>query len=410
MKKLIRYVCVCLGIVCTVILSSVCYWQQKLPNDYKVQKGNALSVSEAIIAAPVFDTENSRAQTVGNRVGEQYRSVLKLWGLFPVKNVSVEVVENSVVVLGGTPFGIKLYTDGVLVVSLSDVDTKTGKYSPAQKAGIKTGDMIVSINGTAVYTNKEVAKLVESSAGRPMTFCIRRNGITSTVTFQAARSVSENCYKAGLWVRDSSAGIGTVTFYDPKTNVLAGLGHPICDVDTGEIMPISTGEIVPARIYSVTKSAPGSPGELHGGFENGSLGTLLDNTPAGVYAAMNGGMAGKTVEVAMKQEIKEGPAKIYTTVSGVKPDWYTINIKQVNYRDTSIVRNMIVEITDQRLLKQTGGIVQGMSGSPIIQNGKLIGAVTHVLVNDPAKGYAIFAENMLGTAQAVAKEQLQEAS
>ncbi len=405
MRKTVQCIAVVAGVFCAAVLALVIYFGWRLPDEYKVQKGQPLTVSETVSAVTVFDTEHSRAQSVGNRVGERYHSVLKLWGAFPIKEVSVEVVENTVVVLGGTPFGIKLYTDGVLIVSLSEVDTVHGNVSPAQKAGIKVGDVIVSINGQEVYTNKEVAQLVESSGGKPLNFCIRRNGITSYVTFQPARSVKENCYKAGLWVRDSSAGIGTVTFYNPKNNLLAGLGHPICDVDTGEIMPISTGEIVPARIYSVTKSAPGNPGELHGGFESGSLGTLVGNAYTGVYAEMKSGLAGQQVEVAMKQEIKVGAAKVYTTVDGVKPDWYDVTIKEIKYRDTSPVRNMIVEITDQRLLDKTGGIVQGMSGSPIIQNGKLIGAITHVLVNDPTKGYGIFAENMLETARSVEKNQ-----
>ena len=397
MKKLIHWMCGGLSICCTMILSAVIYWQTQLPNDYKVQRGEDFVVSQTVTAQMLFDTEDSRVQSVGKQTGDRYHSTLKWCGIFPIKDVSVEVVDTTVVVLGGMPFGIKLYTDGVLIVSLSQVDTSSGKSCPAQKAGLKVGDVIVSVNGKAVYTNEEVSELVKNSAGKPMVFRVRRDGIVSTVTFQAERSVSENCYKAGLWVRDSSAGIGTVTFYSAKNDILAGLGHPICDVDTGKIMPISTGEIVPARIYSVTRSTAGSPGELRGGFENGSLGTLIGNTEAGIFAVMDSGLAGATVEIAMKQDVCEGPAKMYT--------------KQVNYRDPSIVRNMIIEITDERLLQKTGGIVQGMSGSPIIQNGKLVGAVTHVLVNDPTKGYAIFAENMLETAQSVAdSNKLKEAS
>jgi stage IV sporulation protein B len=296
-----------------------------------------------------------------------------------------------------------------LIVSLSEVDTATGKSCPAQKAGLRVGDLIVSINGTQVFTNQEVATLVEQSAGKEMTLQIRRDNILSTVKLKPEKSKNERKYKAGLWVRDSSAGVGTVTFYDSKNNILAGLGHPVCDVDTGEIVPISAGEIVPARIYGVTKSVAGAPGELRGGFENGSLGSLISNCQTGVYGVMNSGMVGQTLEVALKQEICEGKAQIYATIEGTKPDWYSIEITQVNYRDTSVTRNMIIKVTDERLLKTTGGIVQGMSGSPIIQNGRLVGAVTHVMVDDPTKGYAIFAETMLETARG-AGEQLNEAS
>ena len=244
-----------------------------------------------------------------------------------------------------------------------------------------------------------------------MVLRIKRGGVESEIRFCAVRSQSERCYKAGIWVRDSSAGIGTMTFYDPETQMIAGLGHAVCDVDTGDIVPIASGEIVPARIYSVTKGQSGIPGELRGGFETGSYGPLLVNGITGVYASCRTEtITGERVEVALKQEIEEGEAKIYTTIRGKQPQWYRIRITQIRHRDENATRNMVIEITDEELLESTGGIVQGMSGSPIVQNGKLIGAVTHVLVNDPTKGYAIFAENMLETAQGVADGQLKEAS
>ncbi len=410
MKKYIQQLCGWLFLVTVLIIGGVCYWQITLPETYKVEKGENLIILDSIAVSQVYDTGGNGVKSVNLSTGDSYKAVLKWCGIFPIKTVSVKVVESSVVTLGGIPFGIKLYTDGVLVVSLSDVDTAVGKSCPAKKCGLNVGDVIVSINGKDVYTNQEVADIVEQCGGKELVLCIRRDGIESTVKLQPEKSKSEGRYKIGLWVRDSSAGIGTVTFYDPKTGVLAGLGHPVCDVDTGEIIPLSAGEIVPARIYSVNKSKAGAPGELRGGFETGSFGSLVSNNAAGVYGIMNNGMVGQTVEVALKQEISEGAAQIYTTIQGVHPDWYTVNITKVNYNDAAITRNMIIEITDQRLLDETGGIVQGMSGSPLLQNGKLIGAVTHVLVDDPTKGYAIFAENMLETAQSVSEQQLKEAS
>ncbi len=410
MKRYIKIACIPLALLCIAVMGAVGYWEYCLPDSYCVEHGQALTVNKTITVTP-FEIEENGYRAAGAQVGGSYNATLRWLGVFPIKEVSVTVVDQTVVVLGGIPFGVKLYTDGVLVVSLSSVDGVTGLASPARAAGLKVGDLILSINGQEVYTNEEVAVLVQKSAGKPMDFCIRRDGVESTLTFSAVKSRTEGQYKAGIWVRDSSAGIGTLTFYDPTTNVLAGLGHAVCDVDTGDIIPIASGEIVPARIYGVTKSETGSPGELRGGFERGSYGPLIVNGISGVYALCRAdSMVGDTREILLKQEIKTGDAQIYTTVAGTQPEWYDIRITQIRHHDENATRNMVIEITDERLLKKTGGIVQGMSGSPIVQNGKLVGAVTHVLINDPSKGYAIFAENMLETAKKVAQQQLKGAS
>lgn len=407
MRKIIQWICGVFTVASISALIGIGYWNYRLPDEYYVEQGQSLIIDHGIIA----DTAGNEVKAVGAIVGESYDTTLKWWGIFPIKDVAVTVVKQPVVVLGGTPFGVKLYTDGVMVVSFSTVDGINGTVNPAKEAGLKVGDLILSINGKSVYTNEEVADCIKESSGKTMIFRIKRGTVESEIRFCAVRSKSENCYKAGLWVRDSSAGIGTLTFYDPKTNTIAGLGHAVCDVDTGNIVPISSGEIVPARIYGVTKSQAGIPGELRGGFESGSYGPLVVNGTSGVYALCNEEtVKGETIEVALKQEIKEGAAKVYTTVSGKKPQWYDIRITQVRYHDENATRNMIIEITDKDLLKLTGGIVQGMSGSPIVQHGKLVGAVTHVLVNDPAKGYAIFAENMLETAQNIDIQNRKDAS
>ncbi len=411
MKKTIRIISGCVAAVCVGILSAIVYWTIQLPDSYQVEEGSTLVVDESISISMNLQTDQAVSRSLDAAVGDTYPLKLHWLGLFPIKDVTVSVVEKGSVVLGGIPFGIKLYADGVMVVSLSAVETASGNRYPAKNAGIKVGDQILSIDGEAVYTNEDVSDAVKRSAGKKMTFHVRRDGIEFDVAFCAEKSVKENCYKVGVWVRDSSAGIGTVTFYDPSTNVLGGLGHAVCDVDTGEVIPISSGEIVPARIYGVTKSEVGTPGELRGGFESGTFGPLLKNCDRGVYAALDARtMFGERLPIMLKQEVKTGDARIYTTVSGTKPAWYDIKITQVRYRDTTGTRSMVVEITDPDLLSVTGGIVQGMSGTPIVQNGKLVGAITHVFVNDPTKGYAIFAENMLETAQSVTQEQLKEAS
>ncbi|MCL2884594.1 MAG: SpoIVB peptidase, partial [Oscillospiraceae bacterium] len=233
---------------------------------------------------------------------------------------------------------------------------------------------------------------------------LKRDNIVFDAQLTPVKSVTENRYKAGMWVRDSAAGIGTLTFYVPGTNIFAGLGHAICDTDTGETMPLASGEIVPARIYSIKPGVAGTPGELRGGFEMGSLGSLTVNGDTGTYGQLTSLPAvHDAVPVAMKQEVKPGAAQILTTIDGTDPVLYDVRIDQVKYSDASPTRNLVITITDPRLLDKTGGIVQGMSGSPILQNGKLVGAVTHVFVNDPTRGYGIFAENMLKTADSVAQ-------
>ena len=244
-----------------------------------------------------------------------------------------------------------------------------------------------------------------------MEFLIVRNGKKITAQLCAVFSNETNNYKIGLWVKDSSAGIGTLTFYSPSTNVVCGLGHGICDEETGAVLSLNSGEIVEAEIIDVEKGSIGSPGQLNGKFGSKTLGNIDLNCNAGVYSSLKGSIdLSNIVELAMKQEIKNGKAQILCTINGTDAKMYDCKVSIKSSSFLSKTQNMIVTVTDPELLATTGGIVQGMSGSPIIQNGKLIGAVTHVLVDDPTKGYGIFAENMLETAQSVAEKPLKEAS
>ena len=405
LRKAIQRTCLCLSAFCTLLWGVMFGISAQLPGQFSVfgnqpvTLGGYLSVVDVEARTAV---QNPSVRTAASTGSSHYQASAKLFGIFPLKEVAVQVTDPASVVIGGVPFGIKIYTDGVLVVGMTDVDTATGPYNPAKSAGIKVGDVIVSINDTPVTTNEQVAQMVEESGGKTMTFRIRRDNIEFDVRFYPARHQTENCWKAGLWVRDSSAGIGMLTFYDEESGMFAGLGHAVCDVDTGDVLPLAGGEIVPVEIYSVVKGESGDPGELRGGFDEGTLGNLLSNGETGVYGYMQpGSLEGQTYPVALKQQIKTGDAQVYTTIDGEGPEWYDIKIEQVRYNDASPSRNMVIEITDERLLEKTGGIVQGMSGSPIVQDGKLVGAVTHVYVNDPQKGFAIFAENMLKTAETV---------
>ncbi len=390
-----------LAFCAAVVFSLVAVAQREISNSYFVVEGDQLNISCQIpITTHYGGAEESQSSLTENRLKSDYSVNFRLFGLIPVKKASVSVIDNMSVVLLGEPFGMKIYTDGVLVVDMSDVDSEDGDVNPAKVAGIKIGDTIKSINGVIMRSNEDVSRIVEASDGSPMTICYMRENIIKTTTLTPAYSKSAGAYRIGLWVRDSTAGIGTLTFYSPAADIMCGLGHGVCDDDTGQLMSISSGEIVSAQIVSLKKGIPGSPGELKGKLGNQTLGRMLLNCECGVFAEKTCEYNNQElVTLALKQEIKEGEALIYTTIDGVQPDYYTCNIKINAEHEDERTQNMIITVTDKRLLEKTGGIVQGMSGSPILQDGKLIGAVTHVFVNNPQKGYGIFAENMLKTAK-----------
>ncbi|MBQ9414419.1 MAG: SpoIVB peptidase [Clostridia bacterium] len=400
MRWLFQILSILLIPICAGLFLCVFVAQRYLPESFRVNEGEGLMLPVSALSAAVSGDQAATAAAL--RAGSDYEAEIRLFGIFPVGTVSVNVEKETSVAVCGTPFGIKMFTDGVLVVGLADVDARTGAESPARKCGIRVGDTILSIDGAEVSQTDEVASLIESSASRPLALHMRRGQIEYDVQLTALASVSEKRLKAGMWIRDSSAGIGTLTFTTGKNGVFAGLGHPISDVDTGETMPIATGEIVPASIFGVTKGAVGAPGELKGSFDAGSYGVLTANGDTGLYGVLTDDPPSlATIPIAHKQEIVEGDAELITTIHGSTPKRYRVCVEQVDLRGDSPTRHMVIRITDETLLAETGGIVQGMSGSPIIQNGKLIGAVTHVLVGDPTGGYAIFAETMLESAKAV---------
>jgi len=408
MKRVLRFF-YCLAVVFSGwSLCAVGYYNQQLPDRYTVSRGQTVQVGDLVTSRTAG---LSRAVPALVPVGGEYRTRLSLMGVIPLKEVSVTVTEEKTVMVCGTPFGIKLYTDGVLVVSLTDVTTAAGKVNPAAAAGVCVGDAVLAVNGQKVTTSRQLSSHINDCGGQKITLRLRRDGVEFEAAFTPVRPVDESGYKAGMWVRDSAAGVGTLTFYDPATGVFGGLGHPVCDVDTGREMTLASGEMVPARIFGIEKGKAGAPGELNGCFEPGRLGTLTRNGRDGVYGTLSAQpLSAQSLPVARRQQVKEGAAEIWTTVDGTQPQAYTVEIEQIRYSGLSATRHLVVRVTDPRLLKKTGGIVQGLSGSPIIQGGKLVGAVTHVLVDDPTRGYGIFAENMLETAHTVATEELAAAS
>ena len=413
MKKCIKAFTSVLTLMMTALFGLTAYLDYTLPEQYYVVEGQAVSFHTALPLKMEEDPQSQKSATVAGNVNATKSGKIMLFGVIPIKSTHIDVVEEKMLIPCGTPFGIKMFTDGVLVVGLSDINTEKGSVNPAKEAGIKLGDSIMSIDGELMLSNEDVAKVVSSSNGESLKVRLKRNGKEKTVTLLPALSSSDGKYKAGIWVRDSSAGIGTVTYYDPADGRFGGLGHAICDVDTGEILPLQSGEVVNVNITGIVKGQAGTPGELQGSFvSRTAVGSLLINNETGVFGVMDycPGNVGKAMPLGMKQEVRTGKATILTTLEGSTPQEYEIEIERAGIGSNNLTKNMVIKVTDPELLSKTGGIVQGMSGSPIIQDGKLIGAVTHVLVGDPTKGYGIFAENMLETAQGMAEKEQKEAS
>ena len=318
----------------------------------------------------------------------------------PVISASAASAKDVRLIPGGMPFGVKFSTEGVLVVGFCDVDAEGGSINPAYAAGLRTRDVITALGGKRIADAAQFGSMVAEAGASPLTLTYTRAGKSYTTTLTPAKSLSENRYKTGLWVRDSGAGIGTVTFIEPSTGAFGGLGHGICDQESGTLVAMTRGVVNDVTISGVQKGVSGKPGELKGYFGTAKTGTLLQNTDCGVFGVFSKlpAGAGKALPIAHRGEVKEGEAYILCTLDSGNPCKYTIRISDVDKTATGS-KCFTVKVTDPALIEKTGGIVQGMSGSPIIQNGKLVGAVTHVLINDPSTGYGIFIENMLNAAQ-----------
>ena len=401
MKKLTKILALICFLFSVTSLSSVAYFGNQIADSYYVAEQDTLSFSGMPLECRA-ETNDVSVGLKNNTSVNGYKTQVSLFGIIPIKNVTVTETKQTEVVILGSPFGLKIYTEGVLVVGFSDVETENGTVNPAKDCGIMVGDAVLSVNGKAVTSNSEMQKEISKSKGKACELAVKRGQEQFTVSLTPAISKSDKTCKIGLWIRDSSAGIGTLTFYSPELKVVAGLGHGICDTDTGELVPFKNGEFVNAEIIGVKKATNKTAGELQGVFSNGEIAELKENDITGVYGITDNISGGVNVmKIALKQEVEVGKAQIITTLDDEGPMVYNCEIEKVYHNDSSKIKNMVIKITDEELLKKTGGIVQGMSGSPLIQNGKLIGAVTHVLVDDSCKGYGIFAENMLETAQSV---------
>lgn len=346
-------------------------------------------------------SDDLKVKSVDANANSPANETIRLLGVVPVKDVTVTNKESQKVLVSGEAFGIKLYTDGVIVVATQGVETADGMINPAQKAGIEVGDIIISINNEKVYTSDEVTKALNDNIGKPYKIIIKRDERYKTFVLTPVYCDREGCYKAGMWVRDSTAGIGTITFFNKNNSSFGALGHQINDVDTKELMPMLKGEAVEACVTSVQKASSGSTGSLVCDFSTKTIGYLSKNESCGVFGRYSRiSEYVEEFEVASAQEVKRGKAEIISTINDGKPEKYEIEITHISY-NADDERNIIIKVTDEELISKTGGIVQGMSGSPIIQNNKLVGAVTHVIINNPKKGYGIFAQTMIEMSNAV---------
>ena len=321
----------------------------------------------------------------------------RLFGMLKLKTVRCSAYSEKKLYPGGMPFGIKFATDGVMIVGFCDVAGEAGIKNPARDAGLRQNDMIKKVNGVEISSVSELSEIVEASGGKPLAIEYERAGKTAKTTLSPAYSTGEGKYKTGAYVKDGGAGIGTVTFIDPENYSFGGLGHGVCEATSGKLVAMKRGSVTNVTISGVIRGEVGKPGEVKGYFCSGKTGSLLKNTDCGVFGIFAEAPTDAPCEplpIGLRNEIREGEAYIYCTLDSGKTGKYTVEISAIDRKATGN-KCFTVKVTDRALLEKTGGIVQGMSGSPIIQNGKIVGAVTHVLINDPTSGYGIFIENML---------------
>ena len=371
-----------------------------IPNQIVIFEGESVKVNSAM---GLGIKEEEAVTTNIEKTSDATTKTLKL-NLFEnifVKDINVSVLPKTTVIPVGNIAGVKLYTDGVLVVGMSEIEGVDAKrYKPYENTGIEEGDSIISINQNTISSTDELIETVNRSEGKEIKLKYIHEEETKECSITPVKT-GDNEYKLGLWVRDSAAGVGTVTYYEPSTKTFGALGHGITDIDTEELIHIASGEFVTTKILNIIKGENGVPGKIQGTVENQKdIGTISKNTKYGIYGTVKNLSAlnidtSREMEVALRKEIKTGKATILCSLDNQKIEEYEIEIEKIDTQNSYNNKSMKIKVTDERLLEKTGGIIQGMSGSPIIQNGKFVGAVTHVLVNNPQEGYAVFGDMMI---------------
>ncbi len=364
-----------------------------------------LSGTDGRVPAEKISINGGTPFTLSSDAKGEYTASVKLFGFITVAEIPVSVVEDMSLIACGIPIGIYMETDGILVLGTGEFTLRGGGQACPAEGIVRTGDYILEVNGQAVKDKEGVVEAVQNSGNAPVTLKLRRGESTITVRLNP-ECASDGAYKLGVWIRDDSAGIGTMTYIDPADGSFGALGHGVSDGDTGQLFQVGAGEIYEAEILSVVKGKRGDPGELVGTMcrtEEKCLGKVSRNTRKGIFGGTISEkmdllieaqeLRANTYPIALRQDARKGSAYILNGFSGTI-ERYSVEIEEVHLgaKDN---KGLVLRVTDERLLEKSGGIVQGMSGSPIIQNGKIIGAVTHVLVNDPTRGYGIFIEEML---------------
>jgi len=381
----------------------------RLPFFVEINK-DGLNISDMVGGFYPENSSRGTLRTEGSFFQESDNLFLRLdlFGLIPIKRIQVELKKQQSVFPAGNSIGVSMNIRGALVVGISEVSDLNGeRHHPAAYAGIRPGDIIESVNNITVENARHLSEMINESGDGEVDIEIKRGKVSFRADVLPVKDAQDSKYRLGLWVRDSTAGVGTLTFYDAKNGRFGALGHAITDVDTGMLLSVKDGEIVQSDVIDVRQGRRGEPGELRGGFSERDriIGDIVKNTKYGIYGNVRRPVPNllykKPLPVGCQFTVNVGSATLLTTVDGNGVEQFEMEIVGINRQNYPNPKGMIVQITDPDLLNRTGGIVQGMSGSPIIQNGRLVGAITHVFVNDPTKGYAIFIEWMLKEAEKI---------
>ncbi len=388
-KKFILITFLCLILVYVTNITAI-------PDKIVLFENEDLNLGE-IYGITIKENHDLSIQTssMNNRI-EEKTVTLSLFNIIDIKDIKISVVQNTKIIPLGNVIGLKIYSDGVLVIGMTEIEGE----KPYETSDIKEGDLIISVDNVQVTTTQDLIKCVNNSNGNEIEIKYIRDGQEHSTTIEPIKT-SNNEYKIGLWVRDGAVGIGTATYYDPSSGKIATLGHGIVDIDTDSLITVESGTITKARISKIKKGEEGAPGEIKGSLiESEVIGNININTKFGIYGNIFSATTldlsnAEEMEVALIEEIKKGPAKVILALEDGGRKEYDIEIKKIYKNNTEDNKSMLIEITDEELIEKTGGIIQGMSGAPIVQNGKFVGAITHVLVNNPRQGYALFGETMI---------------
>lgn len=357
-----------------------------------------------VLASSLYDSVFSRRAFLESVKMGQVFVQFKLFGVFPLRTVELDVLPQVKLFPGGQSIGVVLHSQGIIVVGSSPIKTENGQYvNPAREAGVHIGDVIMSVNGAPLQNEMELAEMIDENGQerRMMNMMIKRGEESFQISVLPVLCTETKRYRVGLFVRDSAAGVGTLTFYDPQSRTYGALGHVITDNDTNQPIDCAKGKIVLAPVAAIQYGRRGQPGEKVGVFLDGDeeLGTISKNTQFGIFGKLNtiptNNVYPEGVLAASMNQVQLGHAEMLTVIDGQSIERFNIDIERINLQESPRGKGLVIKVTDLRLLEKTGGIVQGMSGSPIIQNGKMIGAVTHVFVHDPTKGYGCFVDWML---------------